>query len=201
MGDRDRRGGGPIDQADGVGDPGAIGHRPHLVVDEGAVHEGGGITDDRDPLVDEDRDPEVLLVGASLAVEHRPGVAGHEQALMPGQRGPQVVEEVGPLRQRPLAVVEVGPSVKSRGSGDLLQAEHIGPAARQPLHQRREHGPTPGVQRDDPHRSGPANDTPVRRGHTVGAHRSTAHRRASGPAGSGSWTASAKRAGSEPALV
>ena len=103
-------------------------------------------TDDGEALVDEEVQAEVLLVSGPARVRHRAGIAGHERALMSWQQFPQVVEQVSPLGEGSLPVVEPGPTGEARGPRDLLQAHDVGSDGGEPRRQGIEHRPTPGVQ-------------------------------------------------------
>lgn len=111
---------GPVNHAHRVGDAGTIRDRPLRMVDEGPVYERGLLSDDRNPFVDKGGQPEVLSLHVARLVHDGPGVAGEEQSVVAWQRRAYIVEEVGSLGQRPLAIVEVGPAAKSGCAGDFL---------------------------------------------------------------------------------
>jgi hypothetical protein len=120
MDDRHRAFSGSVHQTYRMGDARAICYRPLPMVDERPVDERGLLRDQRGPLGDEGGQTEILAVTAPAVVAHRPGITRQELTLMVRQRAAYVVEEVGPLRQRPFTISKVGPAAQSWGARDFL---------------------------------------------------------------------------------
>lgn len=105
---------------------------PIIVSLKRSVHKARVCTDHATPLIDESRESEVLLVTTPLRVVYGPGVAGDEHSPMFRQQHLHVIEEVRSLWKSALAVLEAGPTARTRRSRGLLKAHDLGRRVEKP---------------------------------------------------------------------
>lgn len=140
---------GMVVQADSLRISGTIGW-PHRVGCESPMDKLRVVSDNGDPVVDEQGDAEVLVVDSTRSF-NRPRIASNKQAPVIWHGPLNIAEQVSPLGQSSLAVVKGRPAFKSRCSCHLLEAQDISIALRQPFDQGFAKDATPSVEHDDSH--------------------------------------------------